>query len=453
MKSIRPENERQSGNRLKPHSPKARAIILFLSLAVNTFCHSQTTYNVLFVGNSYTEVNDLPGMVAQIASSMGDELNYQSNTPGGCTFSQHCSNRSMELIRQGGWDFVVLQEQSQYPSFPQQQVENEVFPFAQRLVDSIYRHSPCAEPVFYMTWGRKNGDAGNARFFPVLGTYEGMDSMLCLRYTQMAEAYDASLCPVGRVWRYLRTKRPGIELYQSDGSHPSIAGTYAAACAFYTVFFHRDPTTITYRSTLSADIAAAIRNAVDSVVYQQLAQWRRPQPVASFESHVDNTDPLSVILSSTSQHADSLQWLFDDDETIFATGTTLTHTFSDTGIHRVTLIASRHCLTDTASMSVRIVGDTTSTPPDPLAVSGASASKGIAIFPNPTDGIVRITFLPDCRVERLVVTDIAGRQKETFPVSAADGSIVLSLSGYESGIYLLHVITATGIAVRKLVVR
>lgn len=55
------------------------------------------------------------------------------------------------MIRNGGWDFVVLQEQSQYPSFPQWQVETGVFPYAARLEDSVYAASPCAEPVFYMT--------------------------------------------------------------------------------------------------------------------------------------------------------------------------------------------------------------------------------------------------------------------------------------------------------------
>ena len=161
-----------------------KSLLFAFSIALGAFhCQGQEAVNVLFVGNSYTEVNNLPLMVQQVAQSMGETLVFQSNTPGGCTFRQHCSNSSMELIRQGGWDFVVLQEQSQYPSFPQGQVEAEVFPFAQRLVDSVYRHSPCAEPVFYMTWGRKYGDAGNAPYFPVLGTYEGMDSMLCLRYT------------------------------------------------------------------------------------------------------------------------------------------------------------------------------------------------------------------------------------------------------------------------------
>ena len=199
----------------------AFAVTLMLALAAT----AQERPRVLFIGDSYTDVNNLPQMVSDVARSMGDEMSFASNTPGGCTFQQHCTNQSMQMICQGGWDVVVLQEQSQYPSFPQSQVEAEVFPYAERLVDSIYAHNPCAEPMFYMTWGRRDGDQQNAQFFPVLGTYEGMDSMLCLRYTYMAEANDASLCPVGRVWRQLRRSNPEIELYSSDGSQPSVAGT------------------------------------------------------------------------------------------------------------------------------------------------------------------------------------------------------------------------------------
>jgi len=430
----------------------AKTCLLLFFLFASTFCHAQTAANVLFVGNSYTEVNDLPGMVTQIARSMGDELACQSNTPGGCTFSQHCSNHSMELIRQGGWHFVVLQEQSQYPSFPQQQVESEVFPYAQRLVDSVYRHSPCAEPVFYMTWGRKNGDQGNAPYFPVLGTYEGMDSMLCERYTYMAEAYDASLCPVGRVWRYLRTRRPTIELYQSDGSHPSVAGTYAAACAFYTLFFHRNPTGIPFEpSQMAPDVASAIRHAVDSVVYQQLDSWRRPQPVAAFESHIDDTDPMTVVLASTSAHADSLVWIIDDGEALGTTDTTLTHTFADTGSHTITLIASRHCMADTTTASVHIVDDTT--PPLPIGIASAVSINDFAVSPNPTDGMVILTIPPNCEMQRVVATDMAGRQIKSVPVTSTDVKVVFRLDDCASGVYLLHAVAATGIATRKIVVR
>ena len=239
---------------------------------------AQQSKRVFFAGNSYTSVNDLPRMVADIAQSMDDELVYASNTPGSCTFELHCSNASMDKICQGGWDFVVLQEQSQLPAFPIEMVEEMVYPFAERLVDSIYAFNPEGEAMFYMTWGRKNGDTEYGLMYPMMSTYEGMDSLLYARYMYMAEANDASVCPVGCVWHYLRDNHSEIELYMPDGSHPSMAGSYAAACAFYTMMFGRDPDSITYEAGLGMKTAGIIRSAVHEVVYDSLWKWQRPDP-------------------------------------------------------------------------------------------------------------------------------------------------------------------------------
>ena len=90
--------------------------------------------NVLFLGNSYTAFNNLPNIIESIANSMGDFLYTNSNTMGGATLQTHSENNSSnDLIMQGNWDYVVLQEQSQYPSFPLWQVEQSVFPYASQL--------------------------------------------------------------------------------------------------------------------------------------------------------------------------------------------------------------------------------------------------------------------------------------------------------------------------------
>ena len=277
---------------------------------------------VLFIGNSYTEVNNLPQLVQRVAESVGDVVEYQSNTPGGCTFSQHCNNGSMELIRQGGWDVVVLQEQSQLPSFPQSQVEADVFPYAQQLVSAVYASNPEGEAMFYMTWGRKEGDAPNAAYFPVLGTYEGMDSMLYERYMYMARTYDASVCPVGRVWRYLRANNPEIELYQLDNSHPSQAGSYAAACAFYTMIFHKSPLRIAFDSDLEPSVASTIRDAAQRVVFDTLGFWLRQtaDTVPHDTTHTDTTqhDTTQVGLASWDGSAPKVR-VFPNPATDYAT--------------------------------------------------------------------------------------------------------------------------------------
>ncbi|MFM7309379.1 MAG: T9SS type A sorting domain-containing protein [Flavobacteriales bacterium] len=246
---------------------------LMTSLLV-THTHAQYLRRALFLGNSYTYYNDLPGLTSLIAHSAGDSLEVASNTPGGMTLSGHLSNAtSTSLIQQGNWDFVVLQEQSQMPSFPISQVESDTYPYAEQLNALIEATGTCAETMFYMTWGRENGDAQNCPNWPPVCTYEGMDDLLHERYVAMAAMNNGEVSPVGAVWRYLRTNHPNLDLYAADGSHPSPLGSYAAAMCFYTSMFRKSPYLTAYPYTLSSEEVSIVQNAVDSVVYQQLNAW------------------------------------------------------------------------------------------------------------------------------------------------------------------------------------
>lgn len=149
------------------------------------------------------------------------------------------SAAAMTAINADNWNHVVLQAQSQEPSFPIGQVQNEVFPYATILCDAIRANDACTRPVFYMTWGRENGDQQNCAGWPPVCTYEGMDSLLNLRYSMMGEDNEAYVSPVGAVWHYIRDNYPDIDLYAADGSHPSQAGSYAAACTFYAIIFEK----------------------------------------------------------------------------------------------------------------------------------------------------------------------------------------------------------------------
>ena len=410
-----------------------KRIILLLSLML--VCHllqAQNTPNVLFIGNSYTSVNDLPQMISDMASSTGERMTYTSNTPGGCTFQGHCNNNSMSMICQGGWDIVVLQEQSQLPSFPQNQVEQECFPYAQQLVDSIYAHNPCAEPMFYMTWGRKNGDQQNTPYFPVLGTYEGMDSMLCERYTYMAETNDAALCPVGRVWRYLRTYHPDIELYQSDESHPSIAGTYAAACSFYVMFFHRNPENITFTATLDDATAQTIRTAVRRIVFDSLSRWQRTRPHASFTVSITGS---TVYFTSSSTNTDSLTYYFGDGTsmTIDSTYVIVSHTYADNNTHRAFLVAYRRCMTDTAWYILNRIEQPTVAIP-------------LTVYPNPTTSRLTVEAPVPHSLELQSLNGYV--LKEYRP---DQNPYTLDLDGLPAGAYLLQATTPHGTATRIII--
>lgn len=253
-----------------------RLLLSFCLLCVILFSYADH-YRVLFIGNSYTEVNNLPQLISNLASSAGDTIVFASHTPGGCTFQQHLSG-ALSLIRQGGWDYVVLQEQSQLPSFPYSQFMSESYPFARGLCDSIRAYNPDTKIVFYMTWGRKNGDQQNCPYYPPLCTYEGMDSLLFARYMMMAEDNRTLVSPVGYVWHYIRDHYPDIELYQSDESHPSLAGSYTAACTFYATLFHKTPMAITTDEGVGTERSEWIRRAATELVYDSLSRWSFIEP-------------------------------------------------------------------------------------------------------------------------------------------------------------------------------
>jgi len=304
--------------------------------------HAQT--RVLFIGNSYTAVNNLPQLTADCALSIGFAgmpMEVASSTPGGTTFQMHTTNASSQsLINQGNWDYVVLQEQSQLPSFPDSQVATECFPFAAQLNNQILAVDSCTETVFYMTWGRQNGDAGNCAFWPPVCTYEGMDSLLNLRYKQMAIDNDAILSPVGALWNYIRNTYPEINLYAADGSHPSLEGSYAAACSMIAVMLRTDPYLITYSSTLDPVVAEKIRLAAQAVVFNNLMEWHVGEydPAISVNT---SSNGLALQIDNQSNPSWNFTWDFGDgnSSTLFAP----THTYNSSGTYVLSYAATDPC--------------------------------------------------------------------------------------------------------------
>jgi PKD repeat protein len=152
----------------------------------------------------------------------------------------------------------------------------------------------------------------------------------------MANDNHALVSPVGAVWKYIRTNFPLIELYNADESHPSFAGSYAAACTFYTTIFREDPTAISYIGSLDSITASSIRSAVKAMVFDSLSSWNvgNYDPQAQFTSVVSGD---SVQFANESLNADSYTWDFGDGST--DTSFESIHVYATDGVYPVTLTA------------------------------------------------------------------------------------------------------------------
>ena len=264
---------------------------------------------------------------------------WDDNTPGGYTLERHLSdNTSTGLIRSKSWNYLVLQEQSQLPSFPESDVQKYVYPSAKGLYDLARANDTCTRLVFYRTWGRKNGDSKNCPVWPPVCTYQGMDSLLALRYEQMAKDNAGLLSPVGDVWKEIRNQYPNLELYKADESHPSEVGSYAAACCFYALFFDDDSLKFNYNYVLGDSAAARVKRIVSKVLQNRSnrEKWLLDayQPEVSF-SVIENK-LLDVSLKGKASYV-NWYWDFGNGDTTSASLDTV-YTYDSAGTYQIKLL-------------------------------------------------------------------------------------------------------------------
>lgn len=178
--------------------------------------------NILFIGNSFTARNDVPGMIAQLAAARGYQLQHQLISAGGASLRMHWNKgEAQQAMNQTRYDYVVLQEQSTLPIKNAARMHENV-----RLFDQAIRESG-AKTALYLTWARQN-------------VPEAQEA-ITKAYTTVGEELDATVIPVGVAWQNFLRQNQSPVLHDKDLSHPTLAGSYLAACVFFAVLFGESP--------------------------------------------------------------------------------------------------------------------------------------------------------------------------------------------------------------------
>lgn len=393
--------------------------ILFILLLIPIILQGQDTLSVFFIGNSYTNYNNLPSMVANMANANGKVLNTVSHTPGGSTLEQHASNSNVNnILSNQQFDFVVLQEQSQKPSFPPTQVASEVYPYAQDLVNQINNSQNCAQSVFYMTWGRENGDQANCQFYPPLCTYAGMQQRLRESYTEMADDNNAIVSPVGAIWQQVRISDPNISLYTGDGSHPNIVGSFLAAHAFYGTFYHELPPISFLPNGVTPAQQNLIRTATELVLFDSIANWNI-DTTSLMVNHIDLSDSTSIILVNNT--ADSCTWTING--TVYV-GDTLNYQANWGDIISITQTVHRNCITKSSFIELTIEEN-------PSGIESLQRHE-IRVYPNPSQNEIFVEA--NLGLTQYEIYNVNGQliQFETLENNRID------ISNLKSGLYFIR---------------
>jgi hypothetical protein len=176
---------------------------------------------MLFIGNSFTTRNDLPGLLTVIAKA-GESIEIESKViaAGGASLRRHWNAGASDTIAGEKWDYVVFQEQSTLPIKNGKRFHENVREFMPVMNDSS------AKMVLFMTWARIHEPANQ--------------EILTNSYYEIGKELTATVVPVGSAWKKLLENHDAPTLHAEDGSHPTFAGTYLAACTFYATLFGGD---------------------------------------------------------------------------------------------------------------------------------------------------------------------------------------------------------------------
>jgi Domain of unknown function (DUF4886) len=226
-----------------------------------------SSMKILFLGNSYTYVNDLPQLVADLAQSGNHKLEFEMVAEGGWQLTQHAQT-SLTAIAQQKWDWVVLQEQSVVPAIETERTQL-MYPAARILHNRIQANG--SRTLLFMTWGRRDGLPERG-----LPNYEVMQAMVTRSYQDLADEMNVAIAPVGVAWQAARQQAAEINLWAEDGSHPTIQGSYLAACVFYAVLYKQSPLGLTYSPGLEKSVASTLQKIAADTVLSNRPLWHLP---------------------------------------------------------------------------------------------------------------------------------------------------------------------------------
>jgi hypothetical protein len=183
-------------------------------------------YHVLFIGNSLTDVNDLPQTVAMLASGASDSIEVESVARPDFALIDHVEGKSnaVEVIQGGRWDYVVLQ---QGPS--SLALSRDTLILATKLLDVEIRAA--------------GGRTAELMVWPARENFGDFDQVR-ISYQDAARAVDGLFLPAGEAWRAAWAVDPSVQLYGADGFHPSELGTFLMALVVYEGITGRDAQTL-----------------------------------------------------------------------------------------------------------------------------------------------------------------------------------------------------------------
>jgi hypothetical protein len=215
--------------------------------------------SLMWVGNSFFYYNNsMHGHVGQLLTASGAKGHRASSVtisgsginwhdveayfnPGMASYSFVGDNEVRFNTFDKPFDGVMMMDCSQCPIHPQ--LKAIFFEYAARHSATARRHG--AAPILFMSWAYQDKPE--------------MTEQLAAEYVRAGKQNDALVVPAGLAFARSIASRPDLNLYVADKRHPSLMGTYLAACSVVASVYKTNPVGLKYTAGLPPDVAAHLQ--------------------------------------------------------------------------------------------------------------------------------------------------------------------------------------------------
>lgn len=220
----------------------------------------KSSYNLLFIGNSATYVNDIPATLASLCAEKGITITQTQLVQGGNTLEQHAANPDVLAEIAKGYDAVFLQENGN--SMTSAEAREKSLAAIETLGTAIKNSG--AKFYFYV----------RPPYGIDLSTYDTLAQceLFDEHFTPAAEEYGASCVYVNRAFAYSRMNN-GFYLWGSDNAHTNTYGAYLAVCTFYSTLFGKSATELGVAYGISAEDAVKLQQVADQIALYGVIPW------------------------------------------------------------------------------------------------------------------------------------------------------------------------------------
>ncbi|MEN0613460.1 DUF4886 domain-containing protein [Klebsiella indica] len=216
---------------------------------------------VALYGNSFTFYNNnintrLRDLTRSLLPNHAKGYKYRGITISSGHLGWQINNLAYQNTLQK-WDVVILQGNSTETISKKESTRQNFIESATKMADMA--HQAGSKVVYFMTWAKRDKPEDIQK--------------LAESYISIAQKTGGYVAPVGLAFEKARKTHPEINLYYQDGVHPSLAGTYLAACVFFATLYNQSP--VGGALPVDTDMTPATAKALQQIAWETVSEFQK----------------------------------------------------------------------------------------------------------------------------------------------------------------------------------